>query len=82
MEIKSFLGPSEIADLEKAIGQFALYRAILAERDPERKLFLAVPQSTLIDVFQEPLGTLLLNKNLARVVGFDPEKKEVTQWLN
>ncbi|MDJ0837549.1 MAG: hypothetical protein QNK37_13625 [Acidobacteriota bacterium] len=25
---------------------------------------------------------LLLKKNLARVMGFDPIKEEVTQWLN
>src|SRR4051812_2289680 len=43
VEIKSFLGDSEVDDLEKAVGQFVVYRAILAEREPDRSLFLAVP---------------------------------------
>jgi len=82
VEVKSFLGPSEMADLEKALGQFVLYRAILAERAPERHLYLAVPQPTLIDVFGQSFGELLLKNNLAQVVGFDPVKEEITQWLN
>jgi hypothetical protein len=82
VEVKSFLGPSEMADLENALGQFVLYRAILAERDPERSLYLAVPQPTMIDVFSDSFGELLLGNKLARVFGFDPEKEEITQWLN
>ena len=47
VEIKSFLGKSEIDDLEKALGQFALYRSVLARREPDRTLFLAVPDDVL-----------------------------------
>lgn len=28
VEVKSFLGPSEIADLEQALGQFVLYSSV------------------------------------------------------
>ena len=31
---------------------------------------------------QVNLGALLLKNDLARVMGFDPIKEEVTQWLN
>src|SRR3954470_15848741 len=41
--IKSFLGKSKLDDLERALGQFALYRSVLARREPNRTLFLAVP---------------------------------------
>src|SRR5262245_42208535 len=60
VEIKSFVGDSEIDDLEKAIGQYVVYRAVLAEREPHRVLYLAVPQDVLRDIFEEPLGQLLL----------------------
>jgi len=56
VEIKSFLGPSEMADLEKALGQFILYRTILAEKDPGRDLFLAIPQPAVVDVFEPELS--------------------------
>jgi XisH protein len=46
VEVKSFLSPSPMTDLEKALGQFMLYFDIMAEQDPDRTLYLAVPQAT------------------------------------
>ncbi|MBA4184261.1 MAG: XisH family protein [Acidobacteria bacterium] len=43
VEIKSFVGHSEMNDLANALGQFIFYRAILSENEPDRELFLAVP---------------------------------------
>lgn len=81
VEIKSFVGASDMADLEKALGQYALYRAVLAEREPQRRLYLAVPQAVIRDIFEEPLGKLLLDKQLVQVIGFDPDTEEIVQWL-
>jgi hypothetical protein len=38
VEIKSFSGPSELADLHVAVGQFVVYREVLADIDPQREL--------------------------------------------
>ena len=38
-EIKSFLGPSQLHDLEVAVGQYLVYRSLLEVTDPQRKLF-------------------------------------------
>ena len=48
VEIKSFRSPSEIYDLENAIGQHVFYRSLITRLEPERKLFLAVPKSVFI----------------------------------
>ncbi|MGA7934746.1 MAG: XisH family protein [Kovacikia sp.] len=42
VEIKSFLTPSPINELEKALGQYELYSLILEDEDPERTLYLAL----------------------------------------
>ncbi len=42
VEIKSFLGPSVIADLQQALGQYILYHDLLARIEPERVLYLAI----------------------------------------
>ncbi|CAN5820527.1 hypothetical protein BH23PLA1_BH23PLA1_39190 [soil metagenome] len=34
VEVKSFAGPSEMADLELALGQYVLYRTLLGELAP------------------------------------------------
>ncbi len=79
--IKSFAGDSEVDDLEKAIGQYVLYRAILAQREPDRTLFLAVPDIVLRGVFEESLGSLLLKDQSIRVLGFDPQMEVITRWI-
>lgn len=81
VEIKSFVGASDLNDLEKALGQYVLYHDVLAELEPARMLFLAVPQLVIEDLFEEPLGKLLLKNKRARLVGFDPQTKEIVQWI-
>jgi XisH protein len=45
VEIKSFLSPSLLQDLETALGQFTLYRAFLSRVESDRTLYLALPRS-------------------------------------
>jgi len=80
VEIKSFIGDSEMDDLEKAIGQYVVYRAVLAEREPNRVSYLAVPTDVL-DIFEQPLGELLLKNHLAQVIGFDPQAEVIVRWI-
>jgi len=49
--------------------------------DPDRLLFLAVPAKVLVDVFEDPLGKLLIQSGIAKVMGFDPVKEEIIRWL-
>lgn len=42
VEIKSFVGQSDVKDLEQALGQYVLYQQILNEMGIERSLYLAV----------------------------------------
>ena len=60
VEVKSFLGASDMYDLEQALGQFVLYRSILAQREPDRALYLAVPVLIVQAIFEQPVGQLLL----------------------
>jgi len=80
VEVKSFLGKSFMEDLEKALGQFVLYRSVLSYRDPERRLFLAIPFD-VAKIFEEPLGQMLLENNLVRVISFDPQIEEIVKWI-
>ena len=80
VEIKSFVGPSTVDDMEKALGQFLIYRSILSRRQPDRELFLAVPK-TIAKLFDEPLGQMLLEDYDLRIIVFAPKKKEIIRWL-
>jgi hypothetical protein len=81
VEIKSFVGASDMDDLEKALGQYILYHDILSKLEPRRELYLAVPQSVVRDIFEEPVGELLLEYKRVQVIGFDPRAEEIVQWI-
>ena len=57
IEIKSFLKPSPIRDLEEAVGQYGVYQSILTEIAPERMLYLAVPKRSYETIFTEKQRT-------------------------
>jgi hypothetical protein len=80
VEIKSFVGPSLIDDLEKAIGQFTLYFDVLENVEPARSLYLAVSEEIYLDVFEEPIGQLLLAKRRIKLLVFNPDTEEIQQW--
>lgn len=82
VEIKGFGGPSEMAELEKAVGQLTLYRLVLAKREPDYILYPAVPEEVVRDVFQEPLGRLLIEDGITRIIGFDPVEEKIIQWIS
>lgn len=81
VEVKSFLGPSPISDLEQALGQYILYHDVLAEQEPDRILYLAMPEFMLDSILEEPIGKLLLRNQRMRVLLFDTDRKVVTQWI-
>jgi|ERR671933_2298852 hypothetical protein len=53
VEIKSFLSPSPVNDLEKALGQYILYRDVLKRSQPERILYLAISDEVYLDFFKK-----------------------------
>ncbi len=81
VEVKSFLSPSPMNDLEKALGQFFLYFDIMSEKDPDRILYLAIPQATYNGILSEEVGALLFRKRPElKLIVFDPDIQEITQW--
>lgn len=81
VEIKSFTGLSEMDDLEKAVGQYLIYFDVLSKVEPERILYLAVPEETFVDLFEEPIGKLLIENGRVRLLVFAPQEEVVRQWV-
>lgn len=81
VEVKSFVGKSDVEDLEKALGQFVLYEDILRSIEPERTLYLAIRKAIYHDLFEEPIGQILLMNKRLRLVVFNPETREIVTWL-
>ena len=81
VEIKSFLGRSDVKDLQQALGQYVLYHQVLIEQNIGRELYLAVPQRTYQTIFQSELGKLLLQNELIRLLVFDEFTEVIVAWV-
>jgi hypothetical protein len=82
VEIKSFVGHSEIKDLQQALGQYIMYEEILQEQHSERVLYMAVNDITYRGIFATDIGQLLLARQPLRLIIFDEDDEVITQWIN
>jgi hypothetical protein len=80
VELKTFVGASEVREMEQAFGQYFVYRAVIEETKPERKLYLALTQEVFRDLFEDDLGELLLRKYRPPMIIFDPEQEAIVEW--
>ena len=81
VEIKSFISPSEIRDLEMALGQYVLYQNILSRIDPERTLYLAIRESSFLKIFEQEVGKILLENKVLKLFTFNPDQEVITRWI-
>ena len=81
VEIKSFLGPSDVYDLERALGQYVLYRALMDVVEPDRLLYLAVPTVIHQQVFRRPIAEIPVESLRVAFIVFDPDRREIVRWI-
>lgn len=80
VEIKSFAGPSMMLALEQALGQFTLYDDVLKRVDPDRTLYLAVSDAVHHEIFEEPVGQLLLANGRLKLLVFSMKDEVIDRW--
>ena len=80
VEVKSFFGRSIISDFHTAHGQFLDYRYALEETEPERVLYLAVPENTYVTFFKLAFIQTAIRRSQLRLIVYDPDKEVITQW--
>ena len=81
VEVKSFVGPSELDDLYNAVGQFVLYRTILEKSLPEFVLFLAIRIKKFQSLFADEIGEAFRVKEQINLLVFDEDSQEISQWV-
>lgn len=83
VEIKSFLEQSSaIYEFHTALGQFINYRAALRKREPERVLYLAVPQTAYDTFFQLEFPQEMVEENKIKMLIYDTEQEVIVAWKN
>lgn len=81
VEIKSFLGLSDLDQFEDALGQFLVYRPALTKLEPARILFLAMPKSFYNSFFDDSYFMEIAQLYDLKMVVFDEEITELVQWI-
>lgn len=82
VEIKSFLGQSTVYSFHGAVGQFISYRTILNEKEPERKLYLAVPLDTYRSFFTKSFTQAVIQQNQIPLIVYSVAEEAIEQWIS
>ena len=80
VEIKSFLGASVISEFHTALGQFMNYRSILRRKEPDRTLYLAIPQAVYDDFFQRQFTQVVIEDYQLDFMVYDVDSEIISQW--
>lgn len=82
VEIKSFIGASNISEFHTAIGQFFNYRVALEEQEPERVLYLAVPLAIYNAFFQLQFIKTVVERFQLKIIIYDQIQEVIVSWKN
>ncbi len=82
VEVKVFGSLSSYDDLEKAVGQYQIYRAFLRKIQPEREVYLAVAEKVYNKFFQRESVQFLVAEFGIKLLIFDEIKEEIVQWIS
>ena len=80
VEIKSFIGTSNISEFHTAVGQFLNYRVGLEEQQPERFLDLAVPVGVDRKFFRLPFVQTIIQRFQIALLVYDPATEVILSW--
>ncbi len=82
VEVKSFVSPSPVHDLEEAVGQYIIYEDILKRSEPERIIYLAIRAEVYAQIFSEPIGQVLLENKRFKLIIFEVLKETIVRWID
>ena len=81
VEVKSFLASaSAISEFHTALGQYINYRAALRREDPDRILYLAVPDLVYNSFFQLDFPASMLQENFVKIIVYNIELEQISIW--
>ena len=80
VEIKSFIGVSQLQDFYLALGQFSYYQVALEKTEPGRKLFLAVPDVAYSTFFKEPMTVEVIRRYDVRLLVYEILGQKIILW--
>jgi hypothetical protein len=81
IEIKSFVGQSELNEFHSALGQYRVYKIALTDKEPERMLYLGISEDIYEDFFQDTFIQKVINQNEVNLLIYNIESKQIVKWI-
>ena len=81
VEIKSFAGTSTVSEFHRAVGQFVDYGVAMRMQEPDRVLYLAVPQITYDSFFQKRVIQATLDHINCKLIVYNPQNNTIVSWI-
>lgn len=81
VEVKSFVGKSNLNDFYEAKGQYDVYRRGLLREGGQRRLYLAIDSDVFQSFFQKSLIAEIVEEDLISLLVYDVTTKRITQWI-
>ena len=81
IEVKSFISSSFIYDLERAVGQYIIYRNFLKKTAPDHQIYLALSQLVYKANFDETIQ-IVVDENQLKLIIVDTEKEVINKWIS
>jgi Holliday junction resolvase-like predicted endonuclease len=80
IEIKTFSTRSASNEFHTALGQYLSYLYALAQIEPQRVLFLAVPYDAYVSFFQRPFAKEMVALHKIRLIVYNPVIEVIELW--
>ena len=80
VEIKSFLGASDVTEFHLALGQCLNYRSALSLTEADRTLYLAIPVDVYDEFFSRRFIQRIIGEYKLKLLVFNPEQEEIVIW--
>lgn len=80
IEIKSFLGLSDVDQFEDALGQYLLYKPALQEKESDRTLYLALPITFYNSLFDDSYFQKIAQLYDLKMLIFDEKSESISEW--
>jgi hypothetical protein len=81
IEIKTFGSLSFITALYEAVGKYIIYRNVLKRLQPDRILFLALPETIFERFFEESVIRETVQEEGINLILYNQTDKLITRWI-
>lgn len=82
VEVKSFPRISFLTDFYEAIGKFVIYEDALKIQEPDRMLFLAIPDHIYFEEMEkEELVQMVVSNRNVHFFVFNTENQSIVKWI-